>query len=61
MDREKVEKLFTNLERISKSGQDLAVSTMDKEPSERRQNGLWRYLIQDLRDLKKLVLSNDAE
>ena len=61
MDREQAAKLLANLERIAKSGQDLAVATMDKEPSQRRQNGLWRYLMQDLRDLKKLFLADDAE
>lgn len=60
MDREKLEKLLSNMERISKSGQDLAVSTMDREPSQRRQNGLWRYLIQDLRDLRKLLTADEA-
>ncbi len=61
MDRAKLEKLLANMERISKSGQDLAVATMDREPSGRRQNGLWRYLIQDLRDLRKLVLTDEEK
>ena len=58
---EKLEKLLANMDRISKSGQDLAASAMDREPSQRRQNGLWRYLIQDLRDVRKILASEEAE
>lgn len=58
MDQEKAEEIRTvikNMERLIDSGQDLARGMMDKEPSQKSQNNNWRYVRQELMDLKKLL------
>jgi hypothetical protein len=58
MDQEKAEEIRTvikNMERLIDSGQDLARSMMDREPSQKSQNNNWRYVRQELMDLKKLL------
>ncbi len=50
---EEVRKIIGNMERLIDSGQELARSMMDKEPSQRSQNNNWRYVRQELMDLKK--------
>lgn len=58
MDKEKLKKLnmlITSIERNSDNGQELARSSMGKEPGQRSQNIYWRNVKQDLRDIKKLL------
>jgi hypothetical protein len=58
MDKEKaveIRTLIKNMERLIDSGQDLARAMMDKEPSQKSQNNNWRYVRQELMDLKKLL------
>jgi len=55
MDTDEIKKIIVNMERVSDNGQDLARSTMDREPGQRRQNTYWRYMKQDLKDLRKLL------
>ncbi len=50
---EEVRKIIGNMERLIDSGQELARSMMDKEPGQRSQNNNWRYVRQELMDLKK--------
>ncbi len=58
MDEEKqaeIRKIIGNMERLIDSGQGLARDAMDREPSQRSQNNNWRYVRQELMDLKKLL------
>ncbi len=55
MDLEKIEKLVKNMERYCKTGQDVARLNMDREPSQKTQNNNWRFVQQELRDLRKLL------
>ncbi len=58
MDQEKAAEIRTvikNMERLIDSGQDLARAMMDREPSQKSQNNNWRYVRQELMDLKKLL------
>ncbi len=52
---EKVRQIIESMERIIENGQSLARESMDREPSQRSQNNNWRYVKQDLMDLKKLL------
>jgi len=60
MDMDRVKQLFHSMETTSKNGQELARACMDKEPSQRSQNNNWRYIMQDIRELKKIVMGEDA-
>ena len=55
LDNKVIEEFITKLDRVADNGQDLARSAMDREPGQRRQNSYWRFVKQELRDLKKLV------
>ena len=58
MDKEKLKKLKTliaSIERNSDNGQELARSSISKEPGQRSQNIYWRNVKQDLRDIRKLL------
>ncbi len=58
IDPEKIKEIKTvigNMDRLIDSGQDLARGSMDREPSQRSQNNNWRYIRQELLDLKKLL------
>ncbi len=52
---EEVRKIIESMERVIENGQSLARDSMDREPSQRSQNNNWRYVKQDLMDLKKLL------
>ncbi len=52
---EEVRQIIESMERIIENGQSLARDSMDREPSQRSQNNNWRYVKQDLMDLKKLL------
>jgi len=52
---EEIRKIITSMERLAESGQSLARDTMGKEPGQRTQNNKWRYILQDLKDLKKVL------
>lgn len=52
---EEVRQIIESMERIIENGQSLARESMDREPSQRSQNNNWRYVKQDLMDLKKLL------
>ncbi len=56
IDAEKLKKIIGSMERISKNGQELAQSRIDTEPGQRSQNNNWRFIVQELRDLKKLLM-----
>ena len=55
-DKQEIEDILTNMERIARSGQELARDYMDKQPSQKSQNSNYRYLLQHIRDLRKLIL-----
>ncbi len=55
LDKEMIEEFITKLDRVADNGQDLARSAMDREPGQRRQNSYWRFVKQEVRDLKKLL------
>ncbi|RLC15237.1 MAG: hypothetical protein DRI57_13170 [Deltaproteobacteria bacterium] len=59
MDKEKLNKFIASIERISDNGQELARSSMGKEPGQRSQNIYWRNVKQDIRDIRKLLSEND--
>lgn len=55
-DKEKVRKLLNNMDRVSKTSQEFARNRMDDEPGQRIQNTYWRYIMQDVKELKKILL-----
>ncbi len=59
MNKERINELFRSLERMVNSGQEHARGYMDREPSQKMQNNYWRYVLQDLRELKSLVLEDE--
>ncbi|QTA89618.1 hypothetical protein [Desulfonema magnum] len=60
MDKEKVRDIINNIERVAKSGQDMARDYMDKQPSQKSQNSNYRYILQDIRDLRKVIFGEDS-
>lgn len=58
LEKEVIEEFITKLDRVADNGQDLARSAMDREPGQRRQNSYWRFVKQELREMKKLLDSD---
>ena len=57
MDR--VKELLSSMERLINSGQEHARGYMDREPSQKMQNNYWRYVLQDIRELKSIILGEE--
>ncbi|MCP4350006.1 MAG: hypothetical protein GY795_31385 [Desulfobacterales bacterium] len=54
-DMKEVKKLIANIERILEIGQSAAREAMDGDSEQKFPLAYWRYLIQDLRDIKRLL------
>lgn len=59
MSEERIKELFGSIERMINSAQEHARGYMDREPSQKMQNNYWRYVLQDFRELKTLVLKDE--
>ena len=55
MDIAKLREHAVNIERIAKIGQDVARESMDKAPSQRGQNSNFRFVLQEVGDIIKMV------